>query len=82
MLLYGKPYLIGAEKRNFGITKYIHRTNGFSGSTPNMQDAKLRCCLQTTDKNGLSFSDFKDQCSLQVLIPTFNRSGPGITMSP
>ena len=28
---------------------------------PSMQNAKLRCCVQTTDRNGLSFSDFLDQ---------------------
>ena len=29
-----------------------------------MQNAKLRCCAQTTDRKGLSFSDILDQCSL------------------
>ena len=39
-----------------------------------LQNVKRLCCLQTTDKRGLSFSDRKDQCSLQVVTATLNRS--------
>ena len=39
-----------------------------------MQNAKLRCCVQTTDRKGLSFSDFLDQCSLQVVTTKFEMS--------
>ena len=48
--------------------------NGFSGSTLSMQNAKLRCCVQTTDREGLSFSDFLDQRSLKVVTAQFDMS--------
>ena len=41
--------------------------NGFSGSTLIVQNVKLRCCVQTTDREGLSFSDFLDQSYLKVV---------------
>ena len=48
--------------------------NGFSGSTLSMQNAKLRSCVQTMDREGLSFSDCLDQCSLKVVTAKFDMS--------
>ena len=39
-----------------------------------MQNAKLQCCVQTTDRKGLSFLDFLDQCSLYVVTAKFDMS--------
>ena len=56
----------------FFETHSLTQMNGFSGSTLSMQNAKLRCWLQTTDREGLTFSDFFDQCSLKVVTAKFD----------
>ena len=43
-------------------------------STLSMQNAKLRCCVQTTDRKGLGFSNVLDQCSLFVVTAMFDMS--------
>ena len=47
----------------FGII-FIDSKERFYGSSLIMVNAKLRCCVQTTDRKGPSFSDLLDQCSL------------------
>ena len=53
---------------------FIEPKERFSGSTLSMPNAKLRCCVQTTDRKGLNFSDFLDQCSLLVVTAKFDMS--------
>ena len=43
---------------------FSHSKEQVSWSTLSMQSVKLQCCLQTTDRKGLSFSDFLDKCFL------------------
>ena len=67
-------YLESKTKILFFRSKFVYSKNGFSGSTLSMQNAKLRCYVQTTDRKGLSFSDFLDQCSLLVVTAKFAMS--------
>ena len=53
---------------------FIDSKERIMGSTLNMQNVKLRCCVQTTDVKGLLFSDFLDQCSLLVVKAKFDMS--------
>ena len=43
---------------------FIDSKERFYRSTFSMVSAKLRCCVQTMDRKGPSFSDLLDQCSL------------------
>ena len=46
---------------------------GFLGQL-STQNAKLRCCVQTADREGLSFSDLLDQWYLKVVTAKFDMS--------
>ena len=67
--LHLSTILILSQKWKFWYseTYSLAQKNRLSGSTLSMQNAKLRCCVQTTDRKGLSFSDILDQCSLMLL---------------
>ena len=62
------------SKAEILVFRNIFIKNGFSGSTLSMQNAKIRCCVQTTDKKGLSFSEILDKWSLQVVTAKFAMS--------
>ena len=53
--------------------------NRVTGSTLSMKNAKLRCCVQTTDREGLSCSDLLDQFSLKVVTAKFDMSDNLVT---
>ena len=55
-------------------TRLSTKTNWVSGGTLIMQNAKLRCCSQTTIKECIADSDFKDQCTIQKLATNIIKS--------
>ena len=70
-LVYHTYFESKTEMLVYSETYSLTQKNGFSGSTLSMQNAKLRCCVQTTDRKVLNFSDFLDQCSLLLVTVKF-----------
>ena len=67
-------YFESKLKFRYSETYSLIQKKRISGSTLSMQTAKIRCFVETTDRKGLSFLDFLDQCSFQVVTAKFYMS--------